>query len=181
MHPRPWAPYARPGTIGKNVGAGVPIAMRIARAYAAILGALLCVGSTPALAGPLEDGQAAYDAGDYETAIRLWRPLAKQGDALAQHALGLVYITGHASPNVAAGLREAREWFRKAADQGFVQLTRPSAYPSFGLSGGSEGPRRGGEVDSHGGRPGRCRRPALACRNSATCEAGASGLQSLLR
>jgi hypothetical protein len=129
MHPRPWAPYARLRTIGKNVGARVPIAMRIARAYAAILGALLCVGSTPVLAGSLEDGQAAYDAGDYETAIRLWRPLAKQGDALAQHALGLVYITGHASPNVAAGLREAREWFRKAADQGFVP-----AYATLGLS-----------------------------------------------
>jgi TPR repeat protein len=113
VHPRSWVPICSMGDYRKKVGAGVPIAMRIARAYAAILGVLLCVGSTPVLAGPLEDGQAAYDAGDYETAIRLWRPLAKQGDAMAQHA----------------GLREAREWFRKAADQGSVP-----AYATLGLS-----------------------------------------------
>ena len=37
-----------------------------------------------AVAGPFEDRGAAYVRGDYATAMRLWRPLADQGDALAQ-------------------------------------------------------------------------------------------------
>ena len=51
-----------------------------------------------ASAGPLEDGQAAYDRGDYATALRLWRPLAEQGDAKAQFRLGEMYQTGHGVP-----------------------------------------------------------------------------------
>ncbi len=34
-----------------------------------------------ARAGPFEDGVAVYNAGDYATALRLWRPLAEQGHA----------------------------------------------------------------------------------------------------
>ena len=34
-----------------------------------------------ALAGPFEDGAAAYDRNDYATAARIWRPLAEQGNA----------------------------------------------------------------------------------------------------
>ena len=33
------------------------------------------------LAGPWEDGMAAYNRGDYVPAIRLFRPLAEQGNA----------------------------------------------------------------------------------------------------
>jgi hypothetical protein len=32
-------------------------------------------------AGPFEEGLAAYERGDYATALRLWRPLAEQGEA----------------------------------------------------------------------------------------------------
>jgi hypothetical protein len=32
-------------------------------------------------AGPLEDGQAAYDVSDYVAAMQLWRLLAERGDA----------------------------------------------------------------------------------------------------
>ncbi len=35
-------------------------------------------------AGPYENGLAAYQRGDYATALRLWRPLAERGDADAQ-------------------------------------------------------------------------------------------------
>ena len=35
-----------------------------------------------------EDGLAAYERGDYATALRLWRPLAEQGNALRQKILG---------------------------------------------------------------------------------------------
>ena len=52
-----------------------------------------------ATAGPLEDGQAALQRGDYATAMRLLRPLAEnQGDpttiAPAQAALAAMYANG---------------------------------------------------------------------------------------
>src|SRR5512142_1132540 len=38
--------------------------------------------------------QAAYQKGDYETALRLARPLADQGDVRAQSMVGLVHYLG---------------------------------------------------------------------------------------
>jgi uncharacterized protein len=64
-----------------------------------ILGALLVVWLMMtvggiAAAGPLEDGAAAYQRGDYPTALRLLRPLAELGNVEAQSALGVMYING---------------------------------------------------------------------------------------
>ena len=36
-----------------------------------------------------QKGLAAYESGDYATALREWKPLAKQGDARAQIQSGL--------------------------------------------------------------------------------------------
>ena len=47
-----------------------------------------------AVAGPFEEGKAAYDRGDYATALRLMRPLAERGNASAQSNLGLIYDKG---------------------------------------------------------------------------------------
>jgi TPR repeat protein len=66
-------------------------------------------------AGPLEDAQAAYNKGDYTTALRLWRPLAEQGNAVAQSNLGVMYAGGQAVPK---DYGKALEWFRLAAAQG---------------------------------------------------------------
>ena len=52
---------------------------------------LALVLSEPVLAGPLEDANAAYGKEDYATALRLFRPLADQGDADAQFMLGGMY------------------------------------------------------------------------------------------
>ena len=41
--------------------------------------ALLMCSAVPAVAGPFEDALAAYQKGDYVTALRLWQPLADQG------------------------------------------------------------------------------------------------------
>jgi hypothetical protein len=46
------------------------------------------VMASAAVAGQFEDATAAYDRGDYATALRLLRPLAEQGDADAQTNLG---------------------------------------------------------------------------------------------
>ena len=70
-----------------------------------------------AAAGPLEDGGAAYDQRDYVTAMRLFRPFANQGDALAQTTLGEMYAKGKGVPQDYA---QALVWFRKAADQGYA-------------------------------------------------------------
>ena len=40
------------------------------------------------MAMPFKDGMDAYQRGDYATAMRLWRPLADQGNAAAQLYLG---------------------------------------------------------------------------------------------
>ena len=71
----------------------------------------------PAVAGPFEDGVAAHGKGDYATAMRLWRPLAEQGDASAQYNLGFMYDN---SQGVTQDYATAMSWYRKAADQGFA-------------------------------------------------------------
>jgi len=89
------------------------------RAFGAIfLAALLMLSfAAPAAAGPFEDGIAAYDRGDFATALRLMRPLAEQGYASAQHNVGIIYGDGQGVPQDYA---EAMKWFRKAAEQGDV-------------------------------------------------------------
>ena len=62
-----------------------------------LLVALALFGS--AMAGPLEDGEAAYHRGDYAEAMRLLRPLAEQGDANAQSQLGAMYTFGDGVPH----------------------------------------------------------------------------------
>ncbi len=58
---------------------------------------------------------AAYQRGDYATAIRKFRPLAEQGNAEAQFNLGGMYRQGRGVPQDDA---EAMKWYRKAAEQG---------------------------------------------------------------
>ena len=60
-------------------------------------------------------GVAAYNRGDYATAIRELRPLAERGLAEAQLKLGLMYYNGWGVPQDFA---KAVKWFRKAAEQG---------------------------------------------------------------
>jgi uncharacterized protein len=70
-----------------------------------------------AIAGPFEDAKRAADHGDYALEWKLLPPLANQGDAKAQVALGELYVKGEGvKPNTA----KAIAWYRKAADQGNV-------------------------------------------------------------
>jgi hypothetical protein len=70
-----------------------------------------------AAAGPYEEGFAADERGDYAEAVRLWRPLAEQGDAFLQSMLGAMYGEGKGVPQDDA---EAVKWHRLAAEQGFA-------------------------------------------------------------
>jgi TPR repeat protein len=75
--------------------------------------------AAPVLAGPFEDGRAAYNSGDYATALRLWLPLAEQGDAIAQFNLGLLYYWGHGVlQDSVQDYVEAHKWFNLAAARG---------------------------------------------------------------
>jgi TPR repeat protein len=64
---------------------------------AALIGsiaAMSLLGSAGALAGPWEDGMVAYNRGDYLPAIRLFRPMAEQGNPKAQNQIGAMYRKG---------------------------------------------------------------------------------------
>ena len=50
------------------------------------------------MAGPFENAIAAAQRGDYATAVRLWRPLAEQGNAPAQFHLGFMHGMGQGVP-----------------------------------------------------------------------------------
>jgi TPR repeat protein len=73
------------------------------------------LGIAGAGAGPWEDGMASYNRGDYMPAIRLFRPLAEQGNAKAQHLIGVMY---HRGEGVARNSVRAFAWFSLAAAHG---------------------------------------------------------------
>jgi uncharacterized protein len=70
-------------------------------------------GGTPA--SPLGEARAAYERKEYVEALRIVRPLAEGGDAIAQRDVGLLYYNGQ---GVARDYEQAAFWYRKAADQG---------------------------------------------------------------
>src|SRR6516164_849704 len=94
--------------------------MRIqGKVFQAMLTAWLMLVAIPnaVTAGPIEDGSAAYQRHDYETALRLLRGPAEQGSAEAQLLLGFMYHDGEGEPQNYA---EAARWLRKAAEQGNI-------------------------------------------------------------
>jgi TPR repeat protein len=70
-----------------------------------------------ATAQDFDKGFAAYDVGDFVTALEEWRPLAEQGDARAQSNLGWMYSNGQ---GVLQDYAEAVKWSRLAAEQGYA-------------------------------------------------------------
>ena len=74
----------------------------------------LMTASAPAWADTAA-GLAAYDKGDFATALRELTPAAESGDAVAQSKLGVMLAKGE---GVARDPAAAVEWFRKSAAQG---------------------------------------------------------------
>ena len=77
--------------------------------------------SEQATANSLSGAQSAYAKGDYTKAAKLYRPLAKQGNAEAQFYLGVMYANGEGMPRDTA---KAIEFYRLAAEQGDVLARR---------------------------------------------------------
>jgi TonB family protein len=78
--------------------------------------AWLTLAAGTAIAASMEDGQTAYNMGDYKTALEVWRPLAEEGNARAQNNLGVMYENGKGVPQ---NIAEAVKWYRLAAEQGY--------------------------------------------------------------
>ncbi|WP_309419796.1 tetratricopeptide repeat protein [Telmatospirillum sp.] len=64
----------------------------------------------------MEDAKDAESRGDWATAIKLLRPLAEEGNAVAQGHLGMFYDIGRGVP---MNYAEAAKWLQKSAAQGF--------------------------------------------------------------
>ena len=72
------------------------------------------------IAGPLEDADSAYRAGNFAIAAERYRPLAAQGEPTAQYRLGVLYEEGKGTTNDS---REAIRWYVVASSQGSSDAT----------------------------------------------------------
>src|SRR6185503_6864656 len=68
---------------GKGTRAESAMRMHVAIAFAAAI--LTGLIGAPSHAAPNDDAFAAYQKGDYATAVKLMRPLAEKGDVNAQY------------------------------------------------------------------------------------------------
>ena len=79
---------------------------------------LVSVVLSMAQAHDYNDGLLAARAGDYNTAVMKWQPLALQGDAMAQFNLALMYHRG-----LGVGIDEttAVSWYKMSAENGYIK------------------------------------------------------------
>jgi TPR repeat protein len=89
--------------------------MKTRMIFAGLVVAAQILGSAGAAAGPWEDGMASYNRGDYVPAIQVFRVMAAQGNAKAQHLVGVMY---HRGEGVARNSVRAFAWFSLAAAHG---------------------------------------------------------------
>ena len=64
------------------------------------------------------DAVEAYRIQDYAAAVQGFKPLAEDGDARAQFALGLLHDNGEGLPQ---SDRDALRWYEKSAAQGYAK------------------------------------------------------------
>lgn len=73
----------------------------------------------------IEKAQEAYNKGNHEEAVRLYRIAAERGNSLAQYRLGTRYFRGE---GVNKSNEEAFKWWKRAAEQG-----NPDAQNNIGM------------------------------------------------
>ena len=111
-----------------NFGCGVAYPWLIGLAVGSLI---ICIAHV-AGAGPIDEGQAAYDRGDYSTALKIWRPLAEQGDARAQFDLGEMYRRGRGVPQ---DYVRAYMWFNLVASSQSGEIQKGAALSRDRLAG----------------------------------------------
>ena len=97
---------------------GHPCRLTFALMLAMLLSMVLVGATGRAMAADLAKGTAAYEAGDYATAVQERRPLAKAGHAESQFNLGLIYGMRQGVPQdyIAAYM-----WLNLAASNGITR------------------------------------------------------------
>jgi TPR repeat protein len=78
----------------------------------------LSLANSRAIAGPWEDGMAAYSRGDYVPAVQVFRGMARAGHTKAQAMLGGMYQRGQ---GVRKSSAHAFMWLSFAASRGDAQ------------------------------------------------------------
>ena len=71
----------------------------------------------PSYSADFNKGLTAAQSGDFATALKEWKPLAEEGNAVAQNNLGLMYHNGWGVPQ---DYKEAVYWYRLAVEQGYA-------------------------------------------------------------
>jgi uncharacterized protein len=68
-----------------------------------------------------QKGLTAYETKDYGTALQEWLPLAKQGNAEAQHHVGMLYLMGLGitNKNRFMATQLGIEWIKRASNQNY--------------------------------------------------------------
>ena len=79
-----------------------------------LLAFFILLSSTSLWADSFSDGVKAVNAGKYYDAYVIWWPLARQGDADAQHNLAVLYDLGL---GIAQNQVSAVKWYYRAAQQ----------------------------------------------------------------
>ncbi|MBH60980.1 MAG: hypothetical protein CL569_00705 [Alphaproteobacteria bacterium] len=74
--------------------------------------------ANPVKAKDLQDAFIAYETGNYQKALELIAPKAKDGHPRAQFNLGMMHFKGN---GVKKDYGKALEWFHKAAQQGYAE------------------------------------------------------------
>jgi hypothetical protein len=94
---------------------------------ALLLSQILFAIAGETFAGPFESALTAAQRGDFQAADWSLRPLALQGNAVAQFDLGFLYETGRGVPQ---NYFEAIKWYQLAAEQGnaLAQFSLGSMY-----------------------------------------------------
>ena len=109
----------RTHTLSTETGFGLPAITKSLLATLLMAFALLVVlPATPAGADPaaqFNDGLKAYEAGDYQTALEKWRPLAESGVPAAQYNMAVLYANG---AGVDRDFAQSAAWYRMAAEAG---------------------------------------------------------------
>jgi uncharacterized protein len=83
-----------------------------------ILAAATMLSLAPPALADVKAGVDAWQQGDYDKAVSVWRPLAQAGDPDAQFNMGQAHKLGR---GVKADMTAAIDWYRKAAAQGHVR------------------------------------------------------------
>ncbi len=81
----------------------------------ALLAAVLSLWLTTSAWAGYNEGAAAFESYDYETALTEWLPLAEAGDPNAQVGVGYLYLNGY---GVEVDYSEALKWLRLGSEQG---------------------------------------------------------------